>query len=167
ARRYAEIAPESHHAQHMPAHIFLQLGMWPEAAASNESGWRDSVAWVKRESLPMGLRDYHSLHWLLYVYLQQGRYKKAEEVLNLKRKDMMEPGSGRQSREAGFHRKVGRYYERMASALIVETQRWELAATLAEPPGSTLHDASKAPLSFIRALGAAMNGRPEAEGQLG
>lgn len=167
ARRYAEIAPESHHAQHMPAHIFLQLGMWPEAAASNESGWSDSVAWVKRESLPMGLRDYHSLHWLLYVYLQQGRYKKAEEVLNLKRKDMMEPGSGRQSREAGFHRKVGRYYERMASALIVETQRWELAATLAEPPGSTSHDAPKAPLSFIRALGAAMKGRPEAEGQLG
>ena len=34
ARRYARIAPESHHALHMPAHIFLQLGMWPEAAAS-------------------------------------------------------------------------------------------------------------------------------------
>ncbi|MGH7229697.1 MAG: hypothetical protein ACREIH_10865, partial [Nitrospiraceae bacterium] len=28
ARRYAEIAPEAHHARHMPAHIFLQLGMW-------------------------------------------------------------------------------------------------------------------------------------------
>src|SRR6185369_14857027 len=35
ARRYAQIAPEAHHARHMPAHIFLQLGMWPEAAASN------------------------------------------------------------------------------------------------------------------------------------
>src|SRR6266513_359247 len=38
ARRYARIAPESHHALHMPAHIFLQLGMWPEAAASNDAG---------------------------------------------------------------------------------------------------------------------------------
>ncbi|HEU4386637.1 MAG TPA: tetratricopeptide repeat protein, partial [Blastocatellia bacterium] len=37
ARRYAEIAPEAAHARHMPAHIFLQLGMWPEAALSNES----------------------------------------------------------------------------------------------------------------------------------
>ena len=33
ARRYADIAPEAHHARHMPSHIFLQLGMWPEAAA--------------------------------------------------------------------------------------------------------------------------------------
>src|SRR3989441_1529756 len=49
ARRYARIAPESHHALHMPAHIFLQLGMWPEAAASNEAGWAASVAWVKRQ----------------------------------------------------------------------------------------------------------------------
>ena len=32
ARRYAGIAPEAHHARHMPSHIFLQLGMWPEAA---------------------------------------------------------------------------------------------------------------------------------------
>jgi len=39
ARRYASIAPEAHHARHMPSHIFLQLGMWPEAAASNEAAW--------------------------------------------------------------------------------------------------------------------------------
>lgn len=30
ARRYADIAPGAPHALHMPAHIFLQLGMWPE-----------------------------------------------------------------------------------------------------------------------------------------
>ncbi len=38
ARRYAKIAPASHHALHMPAHIFVQLGMWPEAAVSNQAG---------------------------------------------------------------------------------------------------------------------------------
>src|SRR5918912_2084668 len=81
ARRYADIAPEAHHARHMPSHIFLQLGMWPEAAASNESAWQASDAWMKRKNLPLSLRDYHSLHWLLYAYLQQGRYKKAEELL--------------------------------------------------------------------------------------
>ncbi len=79
ARRYADIAPEAHHARHMPSHIFLQLGMWPEAAASNESAWAASDAWVKNKGLPVSLRDYHSLHWLLYVYLQLGRYGKAEE----------------------------------------------------------------------------------------
>ena len=81
ARRYAEIAPDAHHARHMPSHIFIQLGMWPEAAASNESSWATSDAWVKRKNLSLSLRDYHSLHWLLYVYLQQGRYTQAEELL--------------------------------------------------------------------------------------
>ncbi len=49
ARRYAEIAPEAHHARHMPAHIFLQLGMWPEEVASNISAWQASVNWVERK----------------------------------------------------------------------------------------------------------------------
>jgi hypothetical protein len=40
ARRYASIAPAAYHAQHMPSHIFVQLGMWPEALASNESAWK-------------------------------------------------------------------------------------------------------------------------------
>ncbi|HEX8952137.1 MAG TPA: hypothetical protein VF945_09855, partial [Polyangia bacterium] len=31
ARRYAQIAPEAFHARHMPSHIFVHLGMWPEA----------------------------------------------------------------------------------------------------------------------------------------
>ena len=55
ARRYASIAPEAHHARHMPAHIFLQLGMWPEAAASNESAWESSDAWMKRKHLSQQL----------------------------------------------------------------------------------------------------------------
>jgi len=113
ARRYAEIAPEAHHARHMPAHIFLQLGMWPEAAASNESAWAVSDAWVKRKGLPLTARDYHSLHWLAYVYLQQGRYAKAESLLPVNRKDG-----------------IGRYNEDMNAAFIVETERWDLAAKL-------------------------------------
>ena len=90
ARRYADIAPEAHHARHMPSHIFLQLGMWPEAAASNLSAWESSDAWMKRKQLPLSVRDYHSLHWLLYVYLQQGRYNQAEQLLTLMKKVMSE-----------------------------------------------------------------------------
>ena len=36
------------------------------------------------------MRDYHSLHWLLYVYLQQGRYNQAEQLLTLMKKVMSE-----------------------------------------------------------------------------
>jgi tetratricopeptide (TPR) repeat protein len=121
ARRYAEIAPEAHHARHMPAHIFLQLGMWPEAAASNESAWAVSDEWVKRKGLPLSARDYHSLHWLEYVYLQQGRYAKAEELLMMKRSDVDKLKSDVA---------VGRYNEDMAAAFVVETERWELVNKL-------------------------------------
>lgn len=85
ARAYAKVAPESSHALHMPAHIFLQLGMWDDAAASDEASFRASLAWVKRKGLPVGMRDYHSLSWLLYESLQQGRYLKAREALDLMR----------------------------------------------------------------------------------
>ncbi|HSL55192.1 MAG TPA: tetratricopeptide repeat protein, partial [Pyrinomonadaceae bacterium] len=90
ARRYASIAPEAHHARHMPSHIFLQLGMWPETAASNEAAWESSDAWMKRKNLSLSVRDYHSLHWLMYAYLQQNRYDDAEKLLKLMKKVMSE-----------------------------------------------------------------------------
>ena len=83
ARAYSKVAPKSSHALHMPSHIFLQLGMWDDAAASDEASFRASDAWVKRKGLPIGMRDYHSLSWLLYESLQQGRYQRAREALDL------------------------------------------------------------------------------------
>lgn len=129
ARRYAEIAPEAHHARHMPSHIFIQLGMWPEAAASNESAWAASEAWVKRKNLSGALHDYHSLHWLLYVYLQQGRYGKAEELLSLMRRTMAAQDGGNKFRP-NYYESV---YASMASAFIIETERWDMTEKLFEP----------------------------------
>ena len=85
ARLYAKVAPQSSHALHMPAHIFLQLGLWDDAAASDQASFLASDAWVKRKGLPIGMRDYHSLSWLLYESLQQGRFQKARETLDLMR----------------------------------------------------------------------------------
>ena len=126
ARRYADIAPEAHHARHMPSHIFLQLGMWPEAAASNLSAWESSDAWMKRKKLPLNVRDYHSLHWLLYVYLQQGRYNDAEQLLNLMKKVMSVSTYDNKLRPAYYENN----YANMAAAFVVETERWNLAAEL-------------------------------------
>ena len=125
ARRYAGIAPEAHHARHMPSHIFLQLGMWPEAAASNESAWEASEAWMKRKNLSPSVRDYHSLHWLLYVYLQQGRYSKAEELLGIMKKTMTESTYDNKLRPGYYESN----YANMAAAFVVETERWNLAST--------------------------------------
>jgi tetratricopeptide (TPR) repeat protein len=126
ARRYASIAPEAHHARHMPSHIFLQLGMWPETAASNESAWEASDAWMKRKNLSLGVRDYHSLHWLLYAYLQQGRYNQAEQLLNLMKKVMSESTYDNKLRPDYYENN----YANMAASFIVETERWNLASTL-------------------------------------
>jgi tetratricopeptide (TPR) repeat protein len=117
ARRYADIAPEAHHARHMPSHIFLQLGMWPEAAASNESAWESSDNWMKRKKLSLNVRDYHSLHWLLYAYLQQGRYSKAEQLLKLMKQVMSESTYDNKLRPDYYENN----YANMAAAFIVET----------------------------------------------
>jgi tetratricopeptide (TPR) repeat protein len=191
ARRYSEIAPAAHHARHMPSHIFLQLGMWPEAASSNESAWAASDEWVKRKKLHVGKRDYHSLHWLLYVYLQQGRQKEAERLLDVMRRSIA---------EAGGERQLGRpVMVDMAAIFIVETARWDLAETLfpapaagaaapqekvspagataaashCAPGGAYAHDApSSLPArglvltAYIKGLSAAMAGRPQVEGSV-
>jgi tetratricopeptide (TPR) repeat protein len=81
ARRYAVIAPAPFHARHMPSHIFVNLGMWDEAAASCESAWAASQSWVKKRGFGIEKRDYHSLEWLVSIYHQQGRIKEAEEAL--------------------------------------------------------------------------------------
>jgi tetratricopeptide (TPR) repeat protein len=126
ARRYADIAPEAHHARHMPSHIFLQLGMWPEAAASNESAWESSDNWMKRKKLSLSVRDYHSLHWLLYAYLQQGQYSKAEQLLKLMKQVMSESTYDNKLRPDYYENN----YANMAAAFIVETERWDLATDL-------------------------------------
>jgi tetratricopeptide (TPR) repeat protein len=83
ARAYAKVAPRSSHALHMPAHIFVQLGMWDEAAAADDASFRASEEWVARKGLGTGMRDYHSLSWLLYESLQLGRFQKARDALDL------------------------------------------------------------------------------------
>jgi tetratricopeptide (TPR) repeat protein len=81
ARIYARIAPASSHARHMPSHVFLPLGMWDDAVAADESAFAASVDRVKRLGLSMAQADFHSLSWLHYEYLQQGRFTKAREVM--------------------------------------------------------------------------------------
>jgi len=92
ARTYARIAPASSHARHMPSHIFLPLGMWDEAVASDESSFAASVDRVKRLGLSMAQADFHSLSWLHYEYLQQGRFAKAREVMRTVESAIAAPG---------------------------------------------------------------------------
>ncbi len=82
ARIYATLAPASSHALHMPSHVFLPLGMWDDAVRSDEASFAASVAWVKRTGRTAAEQDFHSLSWLHYEYLQQGRFADARRLMD-------------------------------------------------------------------------------------
>lgn len=83
ARAYAKAAAAVPHAQHMPSHIFTRLGYWEESAAANETAWRTSEDDVKRAGESGEYRDFHSLNYLQYAYLQLGRYRDAKRVTDM------------------------------------------------------------------------------------
>ena len=82
ARTLARLAPASSHTRHMPAHIFLQLGLWQDAAQSDRSAFAASQAWVARRRLDPALRNYHALSWLQYELLQLGKYREARATMD-------------------------------------------------------------------------------------
>ena len=141
ARAYAKIAPAASHALHMPAHAFLQVGFWDEAAASDEASWSASIAWAKRRGLSIASRDYHSLTWLQYEWTQQGRFSKTKEAIALVNEALQAPSLkaqapsplhsgghgygeqseiGRGSGEAALRNDRGS----MRARYIIESERW-------------------------------------------
>lgn len=127
ARIYARVAPDAHHALHMPSHIFVQLGQWDRVAASNEEAWAASVAWTERRGLAVEKRDFHSLSWLAYAYLQQGRYGKARETLEIARRD---------ARASSDSPRVTGTLAAMEARHLIETGAWEEVKLPAGPPGT-------------------------------
>lgn len=83
ARTYAGVAPQSSHALHMPAHVFLQLGRWAEAEASDRAAFAASEAWVAAKGLPLALKSYHALAWRQYELLQLGRVAEARGLIDV------------------------------------------------------------------------------------
>ncbi len=115
AHKYAKIAPDAVHALHMPSHIFVQHGMWDHLAASNEASYASSVARAERKGLPPTRRSFHALYWLQYAYLQQGRYAKAQECI-----DMIAPVAARDDARRGIKNNLAI----MEARYTIETERW-------------------------------------------
>ncbi len=116
AEKYADIAPAAVHALHMPSHIFLQHGMWDQVRGLNDRSYQASVDRAERKGLSPARYSYHALYWLLYAYLQEGRYDEGARVLSdfreLTERDEVTGGM----RETWL---------RMDALNTVETRRWK------------------------------------------
>lgn len=128
ARAYAKVAGGSSHALHMPAHVFLQLGLWSEAAAADRAAYTTSNEWVTRKSLGPAMRNYHALSWLQYELLQTGRYREAWETIGqlesvVKASGALSPGGGSSSPQPLLSD-----LSSMRARYVIEARRWDLLA---------------------------------------
>jgi len=123
AREYSKIAPSAAHALHMPSHIFVQLGMWDDVVASNVVAYKAAVDLAEAKSLPRGREDFHTLSWLQYAYLQQGKFDEAQKCVD-QAKTVADKDAAQNIRDG---------YASMKARQVVETARWE---KLALPAGA-------------------------------
>jgi hypothetical protein len=123
ARRYETVAGDSFHALHMPAHIYVQLGMWADVVRVNGAAFDVSDRHMKAKGQTVAYRDYHSLEWLMYGELQMGHYRKAREHAMLMLESAQQPNvpKGMAGEAAVF-----------ASRFAVETQQWDVLSPYPE-----------------------------------
>lgn len=80
ARKYAEIAPSSAHAQHMPSHIFTRLGLWQESISTNLNSSSSAICYSESVSgNGHWSQEIHAMGYLVYAYLQLGDSEKVNE----------------------------------------------------------------------------------------
>jgi hypothetical protein len=143
ARMYADIAPDSSHALHMPSHIFVRLGLWEETIALNLRA-AASGAHAAMEHRGDYTYQIHAMDYLRYAYLQRGLESKARalhaELTNV-------PAASDDEKAAD------RAY--FAGRTAIELHRWSEAAGLPIPDlgPSWLSDTF-----WARAIGAARSG---------
>jgi len=82
ARRYAQIAPSAPHAQHMPSHIFIRLGLWDESIAANQRAFEAGLDYARAHNQPVAPERLHALDYMVYAYLQEGRDRAARTTID-------------------------------------------------------------------------------------
>ena len=81
ARSYAQIAPAAPHAQHMPSHIFVRLGLWDETIAANQRAFQAGYDYAQAHHTGVAPEQLHALDYKVYAYLQQGRDRAASRTI--------------------------------------------------------------------------------------
>lgn len=151
AHGYDKIAPDVPHALHMPSHIFVRLGYWPEVIDWN----RRSADSALRQ--PVGDQTSghyaHALDYLVYAYLQRGEDNKARKVVE----DI--------NMITNFQQSLGVAYAvaAVSARYSLERERWEEAANLPVQAPNMFplekYPATESILHFARGIGAARSGQ--------
>lgn len=155
ARRYATIAPDSAHAQHMPSHIFTRLGLWDEAIRSNRAAEAAAITWARASGMSGAWdQQLHAMDYLAYAYLQSGRDAEAQGVLD----ELMAVTAANPTPTTAYAATS------IPARLLLERRRWSDAAAFAMPAGLgglealKKHKWAEANLRFANAVGAARSG---------
>jgi tetratricopeptide (TPR) repeat protein len=151
ARRYADIAPSSAHAQHMPSHIFTRLGLWEESINSNIQSASAAQCYAEANNMT-GLWDaeVHAMDYMVYAYLQRGdNFRANQQYQYLLTIEKLVAPSGPYN------------FAAIPARIVLENKDWDNAARL------KLHEADVswkdhpwelALTHFARALGASNSG---------
>ncbi len=115
---YSGIAPQVPHALHMPSHIYVRLGDWPQVI-----DWNQQSSEAALDHPVNGAESHHYIHaidYLVYAYLQRGEDDKAEDAF----REVQTKDNHQQSFVSAFH------FAAIPARLAVEQRDWERAANL-------------------------------------
>lgn len=151
---YGDIAPEVPHALHMPSHIYVRLGDWPEVI-----NWNIESAEAALNYPVNGAESHHYVHamdYRIYAYLQRGEDEKAENVF----REVMTKEWHQASFVSAFH------FSAIPARLAIEQRDWERAASI-QPRTPDYLPWDESPWAegltwYARGLGAVHTGQLEA-----
>jgi len=154
ARRYAQIAPASPHALHMPSHIFARVGLWQDDINSNLA----SIAATRKTAamhMGGGGHQFHAMDFLFYAYMQSGRDADAkaliEEIRAMpnKKDDMYGKGFDPHAAALAY----------LSALYPIEMHDWATAAALS--PAEVAGTAEGSVIYWARAIGSAHLRKPD------
>jgi tetratricopeptide (TPR) repeat protein len=159
ARKYAAIAPSSAHAQHMPSHIFIRLGLWDESIKSNLISTSSAKCYAENAAIKGHWgEELHAMDYLVYAYLQKGDNIMANEQWDyLKTIHEVYP--------VDF--KVAYAFAAIPARCLLENKMWRRAANLEIHPGNFLWERfpwENAITHFARLMGLVYTGNIDSAG---
>jgi len=154
ARAYADIAPVVPHALHMPSHTFTRVGFWKESVTANT---RSAAEAEKTAGYSEAL---HARDYMTYAYLQMGMDAQAKANMELANK-VAEASKAASANITGAPGANTFALAAIPARYAMERRQWADAAAL-QPMPAPGTPYTEAITHFVRAIGAARAGQPDA-----